>query len=120
MPELVPQREHVVHYMRRPLPVRVVATALVASAAVTMSLIALMAVFRPDLVMLVISTFGDQALGFLTALGNQAATTVLGDTGVAYVQAEGSMAGMATMATFAIGALGATAVLRAASTRKAA
>jgi len=68
MPELVPQREHVVHYMRRPLPVRVVATALVASAAVTMSLIALMAVFRPDLVMLVISTFGDQALGFLTVL----------------------------------------------------
>jgi len=120
MPELVPQREHVVHYMRRPLPVRVVATALVASAAVTMSLIALMAVFRPDLVMLVISTFGDQALGFLTVLGNQTASTVLGDTGVAYVRAEGSLAGLATMATFAAGALGATAVLRAASTRKAA
>ena len=120
MPELVPQRDEVVHYIRRPLPVRVVATALVASAAVAMSLVALMAIFRPDLVMLVVSTFGDQALGFLTALGNQTATTVLGDTGVAYVRAEGSMAGMATMATFALGALGATAVLRAASTRKAA
>jgi hypothetical protein len=120
MPELVPQRDEVVHYMRRPLPVRVVATALLASAAVTMSLIALMAVFRPDLVMLVIGTFGDQALGFLTALGNQTATTVLGDTGVGYVETAGSLAGIATMATFAAGALGATAVLRAAATRKAA
>ena len=120
MPELVRQRDEVVHYMRRPLPVRVVATALVASAAVTMSLIALMAVFRPDLVMLVVGAFGDQALGFLTILGNQTASTVLGDTGVGYVETAGSLAGIATMATFALGALGATAVLRAASTRKAA
>jgi len=120
MPELVPQREEVVHYMRRPLPVRVVATALVASAAVAMSLFALMAVFRPDLVMLVVGAFGDQALGFLAVLGNQTATTVLGDAGVGYVQTAGSLAGIATMATFALGALGATAVLRAAATRKAA
>ncbi len=120
MPELVQQREEVVHYMRRPLPVRVVATALVASAAVAMSLVALMAVFRPDLVMLVVGAFGDQALGFLAVLGNQTATTVLGDTGVSYVRGTGSLAGIATMATFAAGALGATAVLRAASTRKAA
>jgi len=119
MPELVPQRDEVVHYMRRPLPVRVVATALLASAAVTMSLIALMAVFRPDLVMLVVSTFGDQALGFLTILGNQTATTVLGDTGVGYVRTAGSLAGIATMATFAAGALGTAAVLSAASRRAA-
>ena len=119
MPELVQQRDEVVHYMRRPLPVRVVATALLASAAVTMSLVALMAVFRPDLVMLVVGAFGDQALGFLAVLGNEAGSTVLGDTGLTYVRTAGSVAGIATMATFAIGALGASAVIRAAS-RKAA
>ncbi|HEY3257750.1 MAG TPA: hypothetical protein VGJ64_02760 [Gemmatimonadaceae bacterium] len=122
MPELVPEREEVVHYMRRPLPVRLAATALLASAAVTMSLIALMAVFRPDLFMLVVGAFGNQALGFLAVLGNQTAAAVLGDTGLGYVRAAGSVAGIATMATFAVGAVGATAVLRAAAstTRKAA
>ena len=122
MPELVPEREDVVHYMRRPLPVRLVATALLASAAVTMSLIALMAVFRPDLFMLVVGAFGNQTLGFLAILTNEAGAAILGDTGLGYVQSAGSLAGIATMATFAAGALGATAVLRAAasSNRKAA
>jgi hypothetical protein len=87
-----------------------------------MSLIALMAVFRPDLFMLVVGAFGNQALGFLAAVGNQTAASVLGDTGLGYVRAAGSVAGIATMATFAVGAIGATAVIRAAasSTRKAA
>jgi len=57
MPELVPQREEVVHYIRRPLPVRVVATALLASAALTMSIIAITAFFRPDLMLLVVNAF---------------------------------------------------------------
>ena len=122
MPELVPQREEVVHYMRRPLPVRLAATALLASAAVTMSVIALIAVFRIDLFMLVFNTFGGQALGFLSILGDEAAAAVLGETGLGYVQSAGSLAGVATLATFAVGAIGATAVLRAAasSARKAA
>jgi hypothetical protein len=87
-----------------------------------MSLVALMVVFRPDLFMLVVGAFGDQALGFLAILGNQTAAAVLGDAGLGYVQAAGSLAGIATMASFAMGALGATAVLRAAAstTRKAA
>ena len=122
MPELAAEREEVVHYMRRPLPVRLVATALLASAAVTMSLVAMMAVFRPDLFMMVLGAFGNQTLGFLSILANETGAAVLGETGVGYVQAAGSLAGIATMATFAAGALGATAVLRAAasSTRKAA
>lgn len=122
MPELVPEREEVVHYMRRPLPVRVVATALLASAALTMSLIAITALFRPDLIMLVINAFGDQSLGFLTVLARNTAAGVLGDTGYSYVSTAGSLAGAATIATFAMGAWGATAALRAAasSTRKAA
>lgn len=122
MPELVPEREEVVHYMRRPLPVRLVATALVASAGVTMSLVVLMAVFRPDLFMMVVGTFGSQSLGFLALLAQETGAAVLGDAGLAYVQAAGSVAGVATIATFAAGALGATAVLRAAAstTRKAA
>ncbi len=122
MPELVPEREEVVHYMRRPLPVRVVASALLASAALTMSIIAITAFFRPDLMMLVINAFGNQSLGFLTVLARNTAGGVLGDAGYSYVSTAGSLAGIATMATFAAGAFGATAILRAAasSTRKAA
>jgi len=122
MPELVPEREEVVHYMRRPLPVRVVATALLASAALTMSIIAITAFFRPDLMLLVINAFGDQSLGFLTVLARNTAAGVLGDAGYSYVSTAGSLAGIATMTTFAAGAFGATAVLRAtaSSTRKAA
>jgi hypothetical protein len=117
MPELVPQREEVVHYMRRPLPVRLAAMALVGSAALTMSLIVLIAVFRVDLFLFVASVFGDQALGYLALLGNQVAGSALGDTALGYV-ASGSALGFATIGTFALGALAATAVLRAASTRR--
>ena len=126
MPELVPQRDDdVVHYLRRPLPVRLAAIALLGSAAVTMSVIALIAVFRLDLFLLVMNTFGEQGLGYLAVLGNQATATVLGDTAVGYLDTAGSLAGVATMASFAVGAVGATTFLRAASsapsiTRKAA
>jgi hypothetical protein len=119
MPELVAQREEVVHYMRRPLPVRLAAMALLGSAAVTMSLIALIAVFRIDLFLFVANVFGDQALGYLAVLGNQVAASTLGDTAFGYV-ASGSAMGAATIGTFALGAIAATAVLRAASTRRAA
>lgn len=120
MPELVPQREEVVHYMRRPLTVRVAATALLASAAVTMSVIALIAAFRLDLFLFVVRVFGEQALGFMSLLGSQVAGSVLGDTALGYVQAAGSAAGAATIGTFVLGAVAATAVLRASTTRKAA
>lgn len=123
MPELMPQDDQdVVHYLRRPLPVRLAATALVASAAVTMSVIALLAVFRLDLFLFVIRVFGEQGLGFLGILGNEVAGSVVGDTALGYVQSAGSAAGVATIGAFALGALGATAVLRAAAntTRKAA
>lgn len=122
MPELESQQEDVVHYLRRPLPVRLAATALLASAAVTMSVIALIAVFRLDLFLFVVQAFGEQALGFMALLGSQAAATVLGDTALGYVQAAGSATGLATIGTFALGALAATAVLRAGAsvTRKAA
>ena len=120
--ELVPQRDEVVHYMQRPLPVRLTALALLGSAAVTMSVVALIAVFRLDLFLFVARVFGDQALGFLAALGNQVAGTVLGDSGLAYLQSAGVAAGLATVGTFALGAIAATAVLRgaASTTRKAA
>ena len=121
MPELSAQRDEVVHYMRRPLPVRLVAMALVGSAAVTMSVIFLIAAMRPDLFLFVAQTFGGDALGFMAAMGNGVAGSVLGDTGLAYVQSP-SLVGAATIGTFVLGAAGATAVLRAAAstTRKAA
>lgn len=122
MPELMPQREDVVHYMRRPLTVRVAATALLASAAVTMSMIALIAAFRMDLFLFVVRAFGDQALGFMAVLGNEVVGSVLGDTALGYVQSAGSAAGAATIGSLVVGAAAATAVLRAAAstTRKAA
>lgn len=121
MPELSPQRNDVVHYMRRPLPVRVVAMALVGSAAVTMSIVVLVGVMRPDLFLFVAQIFGGEALGFMAALGNGVAGSVFGDAGLTYLQ-EGSVAGLATIGTLVLGAAGATTVLRAAasSTRKAA
>ena len=119
MPELVPQRDEVVHYMRRPLPVRLAAMAVVGSAALTMSLIAILGVFRPDLFLFVASVFGDSALGYLALLGNQVASSVLGETAVGYV-ASGSPLGIATIGSFAVGAIATTAVLRAAATRRAA
>jgi len=121
MPELVPQRDEVVHYLRRPLPVRLVAMALVGSAAVTMSVVVLIAAMRPDLFLFVAQIFGGQALSFMAALGNGVASSVFGDAGLSYVQA-GSLAGAATIGTLVLGAAGATAVLRAAasSNRKAA
>ena len=121
MPELVQQRDEVVHYLRRPLPVRLVAMALVGSAAVTMSVVVLIAAMRPDLFLFVAQIFGGQALSFMAALGNGVAGSVFGDAGLGYVQA-GSLAGAATIGTLVLGAAGATAVLRAAasSNRKAA
>jgi hypothetical protein len=121
MPELSPHRDEVVHYMRRPLPVRLVAMALVGSAAVTMSVVILIAAMRPDLFVFVAQIFGGQALDFMAALGNGVAGSVFGDTGLGYVQG-GSVAGAATIGMFVLGAVGATAVLRAAAstTRKAA
>jgi hypothetical protein len=121
MPELAPQRDDVVHYLRRPLPVRIAAMALVGSAAVTMSVIILIAAMRPDLFVFVAQIFGGQAFGFLAALGNEVAGSVLGDAGLSYVQAA-SVAGAAIIGTFVLGAAGATALLRAAAspTRKAA
>ncbi len=119
MPELVPQRDEVVHYMRRPLPVRLTAMAVVGSAALTMSLIAIIAVFRPDLFLFVASVFGESALGYLALLGNQVAGSVLGETALGYV-ASGSALGAAVIGSFAVGVIATTAVLRAAANRRAA
>jgi hypothetical protein len=118
MPELVPDRD-VVHYMRRPLPVRLAAMAVVGSAAVTMSLIAIIAVFRPDLFLFVASVFGESALGYLALLGNQVAGSVLGETALGYVTS-GSALGAAVIGSFAVGAIATTALLRAAANRRAA
>ena len=119
MPELVPQRDEVVHYIHRPLPVRLAAMTIVGAAAVTMSLIAIIAVFRPDLFLFVASVFGESALGYLALLGNQVAGSVLGETAVGYI-ASGSPLGVATIGSFAVGAIATTALLRAAANRRAA
>ena len=87
--------------------------------AATMSLIALIAVFRPDLFLFVASVFGESALGYLALLGNQVAGSVLGETALGYV-ASGSALGAAVIGSFSVGAIATTALLRAAANRRAA
>ncbi len=122
LPELASLPTEVVHYARRPLPVRLAATALVASAAITMAVVLLFAVFELDLFVVVARVFGEGAVGFLSALASTTATSVLGESTVAYLSAAGPTAIAATIGMFALGAVGAAAGLRAAAsaTRKAA
>jgi hypothetical protein len=121
-PELASLPTEIVHYARRPLPVRMAAMALMASAAVTMAVVLLFAVFQLDLFVVIARVFGEGAVGFLTALASTTATNVLGESTVAYLSAAGPGAVVATIGMFALGAAGAAAGLRAAAsaTRKAA
>jgi hypothetical protein len=122
LPELASLPTDIVHYQRRPLPVRLAAIALVASAAITTAAVLLFAVFELDLFVVVARVFGEGAVGFLSALASTTAASVLGENTVAYVATAGPGAVVATIGMFALGAAGAAAGLRAAAsaTRKAA
>jgi hypothetical protein len=122
LPELASLPTEVVHYARRPLAVRMVALALVASAAITTAAVLLFAAFELDLFVVIARVFGEGAVGFLSALASTTATSVLGESTVAYLSTAGPGAAAATIGMFALGAAGAVAGLRvaASATRKAA
>ena len=122
LPELASLPTEIVHYQRRPLVVRFAAAALIASAAITVSVVLLFAVFQLDLFVVIARVFGEGAVGFLTALASSTATSVLGEPTIAYLSTAGPGAVVATIGMFALGAAAAGGVLRAASssTRKAA
>ncbi len=108
-------------YFPRSLPARIAAVALLASLSVTMSAVALMAMFQMDLFVFVAQVFGEGTIAFLASLaadvGSAAAGTVAGSAATA-----GTASGLAVIGSFAAGAIAATAGLRAAASinRKAA
>ena len=106
---------------RRSIPARLAATALVASVGVTMTAIALVALFDVNLFVLVSRIFGQSTMTFLAGLATEA-TSAAGTTAATSAAAAGTATGVAVIASFAAGTVAATAALRAAASasRKAA
>jgi hypothetical protein len=107
--------------LRRSIPARIAAAAIVASATVTITAIALVSIFNLDLFLLVSRVFGPTTVSFLTALATDASAGVTSAASAASASA-GTAAGAAVIGSFAAGAVAATVALRAAASasRKAA
>ena len=108
-PAMVPQTD-----VRRSIPARLAATALVVSLGVTMTTVALVAFFNLDILLLVSRVFGSGAVSFITALATDASATATATAAGAAASA-GTAAGAAIAGSFVAGAVAATAVLRAAA-----
>ena len=115
-PHPVPQTNY-----RRSIPARLAAAALVASVGVTMTAVALVALFDVNLFVLVSRVFGQSTMSFLASLVTDTSVSISATASNAAASA-GTTAGLAAMGSFAAGAVAATAALRAAATasRKAA
>ena len=100
--------------LRRSVPARIAAAALVASLSVTMATVALVTLFNFDIFLLVSRVFGPGTMSFLAALATDASATATG-TAAGAVASAGTAAGMAVLGSFAAGAVAATAALRAAA-----
>ncbi|HVF39933.1 MAG TPA: hypothetical protein VM939_08530 [Gemmatimonadaceae bacterium] len=109
------------HYYPRSIPARLTAVALLATTSVTISLVALVAIFNVDLFVFIARVFGEGAIGFLASLGADATVTAT-STAASTATALGTATGAAVVGSFALGVVAATAGLRAAASanRKAA
>jgi hypothetical protein len=107
--------------IRRSIPARLAATALVATFGTAVAAIVLVSVFNVDLFVLVARVFGQGAVGFLAGLAADA-TSSAGATAASTTAAAGTVTGAAVIGSFVAGAAIATAGLRAAASasRKAA
>ncbi len=107
--------------LRRSIPARIAATALVASMSVTMAAVAMVAFFNIDILLLVSRVFGPGTVSFLTALATDVSVTAA-STATGAAASAGTGAGVAVGGSFAAGLVAATALLRAAASasRKAA
>ncbi len=107
--------------IRRSIPARIAATALVASVGLTMTMVALVALFDLNIFVLVSRVFGQNTIAFLTGLAADGYASVAG-TAAGSAAAAGTAAGALVIGSFAAGAVAATAALRAAASasRKAA
>lgn len=100
--------------LRRSLPARIAAAALVASLGVTMAVVTLVAFFNVDLLVFVSTVFGPSTVSFLTALAGDASATATATASGAAASA-GTAYGAAVIGSFAAGAVAATVALRAAA-----
>ena len=100
--------------LRRSIPARLAARALVASASVAVTAIALVTLFNFDLFLFVSRIFGPGTMSFLTALATDASSGAASAVSGAVASA-GTAAGLAVIGSFAAGAVAATAALRAAA-----
>lgn len=107
--------------LRRSIPARIAATALVATFGTAVAAIVLVSVFNIDLFVLVSRVFGQGAIGFLAGLAADATSTA-GATAASSSAAASTAAGIAVIGSFVAGAAVATAGLWAAASasRKAA
>jgi len=108
-PALVPQTD-----IRRSIPARIAATALVASVGVAMTMVALVALFDLNIFVLVSRVFGQSTIAFLSAMAGDASASVA-STAAGSLATAGTAAGAAVIGSFAAGAVAATAALRAAA-----
>ncbi len=107
--------------IRRSIPARIAAAALVTSVGVTMTAVALVVFFDLNLFMLVSRIFGANTMTFLASLATDAGASATA-TAASSVAAAGTATGIAVVGSFAAGMVAATAALRAAASasRKAA
>lgn len=107
--------------IRRSIPARIAAAALVTSLGVTMTAVAMVVFFDLNLFMLVSRIFGANAMTFLASLASDAGVSATA-TAANSVAAAGTATGIAVVGSFAAGMVAATAALRAAASasRKAA
>ncbi len=107
--------------VRRSIPARLAATALVASFGAVVTAVVLVSVFNVDLFVFIARVFGEGAIGFLASLAADASTSAAA-TAASSSAALGTVAGAAVVGSFVAGAAIATAGLRAAASasRKAA
>ena len=107
--------------LRRSIPARIAAAALVTSVGVTMTVALIATLFDINLLVLVSRIFGQSTMTFLAGLATEAGATA-SSTAASAAAAAGTGTGIAVIGSFAAGAVAATALLRAAATasRKAA
>jgi hypothetical protein len=107
--------------LRRSIPARIAATALVASFGAAVTAIVLVTVFNVDLFVLLSRVFGEGAIGFLASLASDASASASA-TAASSSAAVGTATGAAVIGSFIAGAAIATAGLKAAASasRKAA
>jgi hypothetical protein len=113
----VPERQD----LRRSIPARFAATAIVATFGTAVAAVMLVTIFNIDLFVLISRVFGQGAVGFLAGLAADASSTI-GATAASTTATASTGAGVAVIGSFVAGAAVATAGLRAAASanRKAA